>query len=790
AGASAGNINSVLTALSYCARPSGDTLHAESSLFWKIWTSVGIEQLVPALQGREEDLAVVDDLSLFSRRFFKESEWREVTDFRAAVTAYPDCRVPVGFSLTQLDTVQYQVAGPVSAPVQRLATVFQVRAAAADEKEYPPGRLGFFPLPNGISYRRSLGAIVLQPELYADSPVPAGALTARDSAMLWAIEAGSAVPPAFAPRWLCYVSPGKRPLLPAESQKASLPETGRVCHRFTDGGVFDNNPLALGLDLAKHGVQLTAADSVWIMFSDPYRLRADASRATRQAEDSTLGIGYLFQLGANAYPAARRYELQSLGRLINRIREASEDQLPGSDPEPVVRISSRGTDIVGTQFGSFGAFLGRPFREYDFYTGVYDGLRVVGESFICAPSGVTSDACAITAQLRLLRENPLLLDPFTLRVARWFAEQEHGTTFVPERLAFTSEERSRLGVLRAIFDALAVPAGTGKAPRCQEPGYLGRQLCSSGFGVLLHQLRAEPYTRIRSAWGNNVGCPQPSDAARGRCFVDASFVRLIEDPENFLDHLVEDLLLRAQMIEDREQDLRESNVARYPYEPKSDAAVYHEAHTRIVRVARAAHRALSAATLRGFQKDPSSVPDRHLGWRARLAHALPYYVIVGEGFPSGRTQDDRESVGPARATPLTLGWQPSRSNGDRHPDNGFTVPLELSYFQVRDTPSDPGRWSTRLGLAAGLGIQFRRSSAVSPGIAMLYTNHLLKEQDPAWRNTTALRLVSEGSVTFAKIFRGSVRWTPLSRSADGYHREFAVQLGIADFNGLLYWILM
>src|SRR5690348_560878 len=50
AGASAGNINSVLSALTYCAALKKEPLSAPASLFWKVWVGVGIEQLFPGVK--------------------------------------------------------------------------------------------------------------------------------------------------------------------------------------------------------------------------------------------------------------------------------------------------------------------------------------------------------------------------------------------------------------------------------------------------------------------------------------------------------------------------------------------------------------------------------------------------------------------------------------------------------------------------------------------------------------------------------------------------------------------
>ncbi len=46
-----------------------------------------------------------------------------------------------------------------------------------------------------------------------------------------------------------------------------------------------------------------------------------------------------------------------------------------------IRVTSRGAQITGSLLGGFGAFLELKFREYDYYTGVYDATVLISDSF-------------------------------------------------------------------------------------------------------------------------------------------------------------------------------------------------------------------------------------------------------------------------------------------------------------------------------------------------------------------------------------------------------------------------
>src|SRR2546429_9248942 len=71
----------------------------------------------------------------------------------------------------------------------------------------------------------------------------------------------------------------------------------------------------------------------------------------------------------------------SFGRLLARA--------PAVFARENIKATERRFLVVGERLGSFAAFLGRPFREYDFYLGIYDALSFFARE-ACRGSGTES----------------------------------------------------------------------------------------------------------------------------------------------------------------------------------------------------------------------------------------------------------------------------------------------------------------------------------------------------------------------------------------------------------------
>src|SRR5262249_4295188 len=136
--------------------------------------------------------------------------------------------------------------------------------------------------------------------------------------------------------------------------------------------------------------------SAIMIFIDPDALRGRLAQVARARADSnpppaTGGIAALLDLFAGAVPAARQYEAQSFARLLARAPNVFE--------RSNIKITDRRFALVGEQLGNFAAFLGKPFREYDFYVGVYDALAFFATE---ACPGETVDSVCVAQRLRTL----------------------------------------------------------------------------------------------------------------------------------------------------------------------------------------------------------------------------------------------------------------------------------------------------------------------------------------------------------------------------------------------------
>lgn len=194
----------------------------------------------------------------------------------------------------------------------------------------------------------------------------------------------------------------------------------------------------------------------------------------------------MVQLAGGAVASARQYELQSLARQIARDSEPGQ----GTADRAMLLQSSRGTPIVGETVRSFGAFLGRPFREYDFYVGIYDGLEFVARHFLCAqPQAETVDDCATREHLRLIDDNLFGLTTVGRTVVNAVRNDEHpAARAVPA--AASEDDRDALAVLLAIhreFSARKTHPFT--TPACETAqDLIEGMLCPGGLDDALDNL--------------------------------------------------------------------------------------------------------------------------------------------------------------------------------------------------------------------------------------------------------------------------------------------------------------
>jgi len=713
-GASAGNINGFLTAIEWCR--TGAATAPEQSLLWKVWVRTGIDQLFPLERYDQDDTTK----ALFSRRYFDRVLFDSV---RAAMEGVPassspkDCSIPVGATITRVAPESVAISPGLYARTQRYAALVVLRNRGATlEFETPSPDV----LSNG-----ALGALLPLPDCH-------GVIDHRDVFSL--IEASSAFPGAFAPVWL-----------------HSATEAGAGCGRlpqdsalFSDGGIFDNNPIDLAAGIYDAAIwknpRIPDANAL-LLFIDPDRQSGRLSRAkltVGKSAAATGGIAALLDLFAGAVPAARQYELQAFGRLLARA--------PAVFARENIKATERRFLVVGERLGSFAAFLGKPFREYDFYLGIYDAL-----SFFAREACRGADSLCVERRLyELVETNALDLgaDGLPRTVLRLLYQREWRTqdTVVPPSSGGNPTAPARdvvvLGLLREHFK---LEDERFDNAQCRHGDPIVSVLCRDGFHAMLGRLANDTLRRAvaRAVGRRNACAPANWFESPIRCEMDQSFEWFVENPEPFLAHKFGLMLHQLWKVE----------RARKRAGQKDWAGV--AALSEAVFQSGIAYR-----YRRGFDLNTSSVPQA--AGKAWLATLVPNYVSVN-----------------TKSRGFELGYRPTL-----HLSNPWALALDAVPLHLTGDPAsnvDRYRW------AVGPALHWKRTSAVWSGVeagvelfGRWRGNPIGAE--PMWSIPVTWYLLSDKLRIGVRVFPGrdsGIQGAP--------HADFSV--GLADLNGLLYWML-
>jgi len=734
-GASAGNINALLSSLRWCA-PGHDAEPAEQSLFWKLWTGVGMAQLFP---NDEQTRAVprrydrrgwplppnenwgTDSLpgyGVFLRDSMRNAYYPEI---RAQVGSPREarCNVTLGVTLTKMDPDSIALNPRIFPRAQRFASIFQVHTR------------------DGADGRRLVVALP-PPQMRADTALGMLMVPLGDSAgavpvdtVLKVVEASSAFPLAFQPVMLRYhpsaASPCTHPKGCDGVRKKAL---------FIDGGVFDNNPLGLGLQLYRR-LYPEKASEVYI-YIDPAGMRKGSDRDVRfatapQTGGTGLGLSAISALLGGAVPAAREYELHALAR-----------DLTGDPRRARITTTDRAHRLVSSHLGAFAGFLGRPFREYDFYVGVYDGLYFVARDILCAHGhAVPGDtvpadtaradtlradtarakaACTRRGVVRLLTEPDLRLSLEALTVMGQLYREEYGVSLP----GGVERPRTRQAALLLAVDAAL--DSTRDALPCNAGSPVARAMCRDGFIRFVRYL-----SDTIPAFTTGLPPGEACASARECAAADPVMVELLGDPERYLARLASRVIDRMDNVE---RGLR------------------HNGMHRGVALAGAIYHMVAGEPRRGFEKDPSSVPDtRGTAWRS-FTHVLPYYVGFG-----------------ANVRRVEAGFRPGFYYGRGTALVAPILPLHLA--QTRD-----GRERAFLAYGAGFHLPILGPIDLEDTYQQVRPWADLDRDPPV--NTI------DAAVLLGEKFRVSARRV-VSDRGHVYSRAVAISLGIVDLNGLIYW---
>ncbi len=280
-GASAGAVNAFLAAAVWCERLDRGI---DDNLLLGAWRDLDLDGFLPHAVGGYAD----GDGLLAAAPLDRTGRWLVEAIFGASASGrfVPGCRLPVGITVTPFEPIQRGVGG-LTATTQRLVVPWLLLVGADGAV-----KVRRRPLPKG-----ELAESVLD---LAGIPLQGEATPFRPEVVMEALLASSAVPVAFAARRLCAVAP------PGEAQRTGSPES---CADYVDGGVFDNAPLGLAVDLVE-GAEGTVLHPITSFLVDPERRRLEPPPVQpERADRGHPTLGNQLRLFGSLLSSARSAEL-------------------------------------------------------------------------------------------------------------------------------------------------------------------------------------------------------------------------------------------------------------------------------------------------------------------------------------------------------------------------------------------------------------------------------------------------------------------------------------------------
>lgn len=751
-GASAGSINALLAATSWCTRDSDDP--PEKSPFWDTWVPTGLQQLLPQYNEKGWDAK-----GLFSRAYFEDRIFAKLKARWTAADWSDGCSVAVGATATRLvpESLTLPHASGVEAKTQRFSATFSVQVAkSADGRR----RLSFKARPFDDLAETTIGFTTAE-----DGEIPV-------DSVLRIFEASSGYPVAFEPVPLYY--------------RPSSPKFGA---QFSDGGVFDNGPLGLGLSSyfgTPYWPVKLASDTppqfpiaVYVA-PDSRRIRADGRwegipGASQQmlVDSNARGLEPLFRLASGFVPSARTYELQQTMRTLRGIG-LSRNSVSG-DANYLLRVTTRWHPIVGDWLFGFAGFLGRPFREYDFYVGIYDAFAMVAGE-ICAAQPETRAAKNTSEECQAKRIQELIARPgFNLgNVAPeiltelWKAEFERGQSAATAISIVQQGTRPGTGkdvnldlpVSRALVrgmaalmqDTLRSSRETATRLRQCGQGWIPAIVCSEGLKSVLDTIKADAAAMqvLRDARKDPlVDCGRKAPLLESdACLADERLMRLISDPEMEMDRIVQ------------------SFIERLVYRTPPGSMSY-----KVVAGLGFMHYSTNGSYRSGFDAGQTSLPPLHKSSQMFLWKALPSYATTLVGVQGA-----------------VLGWE-ARWNATSK--LGIVTPIKMTLSQLSNEDSSTAAirgWPVSFAFGhvvvapvVGTAAEYKTGGVLSS--VRLGENYWI----PVNGTTSRDRWSTEASLFF---FGGKLR-TSLAQRPKGAivnrTNSWIGEIGLGDVNGLIYW---
>jgi predicted acylesterase/phospholipase RssA len=366
AGASAGSINGLLTAVYWCQKSSVPYKNrVQDNLFFETWVNLDIQDLM--ILGKDPE----NKSTLLTRKPLHDKADQILNHMKEPIFN-EGCEIPMGFTVTKVIPVVENFDG-VEIKNQSFSVPLTLKVKN--------GKMG-------IENR----TMPESPAFYLSIP----GIERDTSKITDVLFASSAFPGGFEQVKLHYTYKGK-------TEDAY----------FIDGGVANNIPL----DLA---TQLNPDANTYVMM-DPDNVRKDVKMTKKQREESEQKpVGFIT---SSILPLLSSVSIFRNAKLYDAMH-----QYFWKNPNRRLVLSSRFHPITGEFLGAFAAFMDKNFRLYDYHVGVYDAIYHLANAF--KKRGDFPDKSLMETMDILMRDLGVDKDPEAYTAYKFFLATEFGHTAV------------------------------------------------------------------------------------------------------------------------------------------------------------------------------------------------------------------------------------------------------------------------------------------------------------------------------------------------------------------------
>lgn len=402
-GASAGSLNSVLSALDQCVinkqisnedvqrflneskrydekfkrnflRKFSEITDSLDNNFMRSAWDLGIDDLVPTGENEvsyktrfkyDQNKHGATDVGLFSRISFEEK--RVILELLKNREARPDCDIAITMSITKFKAFEYEISS--------------IGATIKLQRFVVPIRVIFDPDTGKIAFR-NFNLDLFEPQeqqanhnaQQASKKIPGPYLKLLEDCdangtcqvgfdAIWNLAmASSAFPFAFHPVKLtvCY------PHLLDKGEHCTEGEAETAL--FSDGGLFDNSPIGVAWDLSEV-FRSHSYHNRKIIYINPDSFRTVRSKPKSVEHSSNIGAMEYLDYFSDSFNTAHESIYKS------SLQEILSEETGSRN----FYISSRYHHLLADLHLHFGAFYAREYRMHDYLVGVYDGANVIAQ---------------------------------------------------------------------------------------------------------------------------------------------------------------------------------------------------------------------------------------------------------------------------------------------------------------------------------------------------------------------------------------------------------------------------